>query len=64
MAGTHDRGSQADFRIERFVFPDGMSVELMVFQQQPARRRAAPCPSPCAAPPPEARRSPRKRPLA
>jgi hypothetical protein len=52
MAGTHDRGGQADFRIERFVFPDGMSVELMVFQQQPARRRAAPLPGPCVAPPP------------
>jgi hypothetical protein len=51
MAGTHDRRGPADFRIERFVFPDGMAMELMVFQQTP-RRRAAAAPSPCAVPPP------------
>jgi hypothetical protein len=53
--------SAGKYRIELFVFPDGTSVELMVFDATPRRRRtaavprtapAATAPPPCCAPPP------------
>jgi hypothetical protein len=54
--------SGENFKIELFIFPDGTSVELMVFDRRrrgragrPATATAAPArraPSPCCAPPP------------
>lgn len=43
--------SDEGYKIERFVFPDGRSVEMMVFDKVPALRGPAPAPC-CAAPPP------------
>ena len=52
------------YRVETFIFPDGMAVELMVFDRQPACAAAhaapspapaplaKPAPGPCCAPPP------------
>lgn len=56
--------SGENFKIELFIFPDGTSVELMVFDRGCARHAgrpatatagalpAKPAPSPCCAPPP------------
>jgi ribosomal protein S27E len=58
------------FRIERFVFPDGTSVEMMVFgtarrqASAPKTAPAATAPPPCCAPPSaEERRAPHRCPV-
>lgn len=57
--------ARQNYRIELFVFPDGESVELMVFDKARSRSTAAPAtravvppgpaPGPCCAPPPPPR---------